>query len=254
VFSAVGLLPAALAGIDLYKLCGGAAEATERCLSADISGNPALMFAGIQHAHYSAGRKISVMMPYFDSFFRAADWFRQLWAESLGKEKNRKGETVNAGPTPVAALGATDQHSQVQLYREGPDDKIFTFLLLKKFRRDAPIPDAFPNAAEDYGYLAGKTFGGLIDAEGRATTAAIIGAGRPSIVIELEAMSPRNMGYLMQTFMIAAACAGELFDVNAFNQPGVQLGKDLTYSLMGKKGFEGIADKYSIPTDAGYLM
>jgi len=241
VLSAVGLLPAALAGIDVKELCQGAIDANERNLSDKVIKNPALNLAGFHYLHYLAGRRIAVMMPYCDGLFRTADWFRQLWAESLGKVFNRKNEIINIGPTPIAALGATDQHSQVQLYMEGPNDKFYTFLLVDKFRNDLEIPKPMPKAIRSYGYLAGHTFGQLINFEARATIAALKTMGKPSMNIEMDRLNARNLGYLLQTLMTATAFAGELFDINAFDQPGVELGKRFTYSMMGRKGYESEA-------------
>jgi glucose-6-phosphate isomerase len=237
VLSPVGLLPAALVGIDIDALLAGAAEMDERCSTSDFFANPAALFAGLQYlAHTRANASIHVMMPYSDRLFGMADWFRQLWAESLGKRVDRQGRDVFLGPTPVKALGATDQHSQVQLYMEGPFDKTVTFLALRAGPVDLPIPSAYP-AVDELGYLGGHTLGHLLDVERRATRAALTANGRMNMTIELPELGAGSIGQLLMMLQIATVYAGELYDVNALDQPGVELGKQLTYGLMGRAGF-----------------
>src|SRR5262249_29387226 len=136
VLSAVGLVPAALVGIDIRKVTAGAARITYDCWQSDIAKNPALR-AALHHYLLCTrkGKSIQVAFPYSNQLWGTAFWFRQLWAESLGKAVNRSGETAHTGQTPVAALGTTDQHSQVQLYIEGPNDKVFTFWAVEKFSK-----------------------------------------------------------------------------------------------------------------------
>lgn len=138
--SPVGLLPAAVVGIDIEKLLQGAREMDEKCKTDDLFANPALMCAVLQVLSVRQGKNVGVIMPYADSLKYVADWYGQLWAESLGKQKDRSGKDVFAGQTPVKALGVTDQHSQVQLYNEGPFDKVITFIEVKNFRSDVVIP------------------------------------------------------------------------------------------------------------------
>jgi glucose-6-phosphate isomerase len=237
VLSPVGLLPAALVGIDIDALLAGAAEMDERCRTSDFFANPAALFAGLQYlAHTTANASIHVMMPYSDRLYGMADWFRQLWAESLGKRVDRQGRDVFLGPTPVKALGATDQHSQVQLYMEGPFDKTVTFLALRAAPVDLPIPSAYP-AVDELGYLGGHTLGQLLDVERRATRTALTTNGRMNMTIELPELGAGSIGQLLMMLQIATVYAGELYDVNALDQPGVELGKQLTYGLMGRAGF-----------------
>ncbi|MDI6740216.1 MAG: glucose-6-phosphate isomerase, partial [Candidatus Edwardsbacteria bacterium] len=141
----VGLFPLAMAGVDVKSLMKGAASVRELTLNENPWRNPARLYGLLQYLLYQKGCRINVMMPYADSLYLMADWFRQLWAESLGKRIDNTGATVETGPTPVKALGATDQHSQVQLYIEGPRDKSITFLRVEKFRTDEKIPRAYPN-------------------------------------------------------------------------------------------------------------
>jgi glucose-6-phosphate isomerase len=173
------------------------------------------------------------MMPYSDRLYGFADWFRQLWAESLGKEKDNNGQIVNVGPTPIKALGVTDQHSQIQLYREGPYDKIVVFLSVEKFGCEIKIP----KFKEEH-YLCGHTLNELFKSEERATIASLTQAKRPNLTITFPKIDEEHIGQFIYMLELATAYAGELFNIDAFNQPGVVLGKNYTYALLGRKGYE----------------
>jgi glucose-6-phosphate isomerase len=238
VLSAVGLLPAALVGIDVDELLAGAAAMDERCRTSELARNPAGLFAALQDlAHTRAGASIHVMMPYSDRLAFVADWFCQLWAESLGKRTDAQGNEVFRGPTPVKAVGATDQHSQVQLYMEGPFDKTIAFLAVRSRANDVQIPSIYADIPS-LAYLGGHTFGELIDAERAATSAALAQRGRMNLTIELPALSAHALGQLFMMLQIATVYAGELYEVNPLDQPGVELGKQLTYGLLGRAGHE----------------
>ncbi|MFH0948787.1 MAG: glucose-6-phosphate isomerase [Elusimicrobiota bacterium] len=232
VLSPVGLISAAFCGIKIEKLLEGARDMDTRC-GQDISKNPAAIYAAIQYILYQKGKKINVMMPYCQALSDVSDWFRQLWAESLGKKTNIKNEIVNVGPTPVKALGVTDQHSQVQLYIEGPHDKIITFLSVEKYRTNVLIPPT-----KEKHYLEGHTLNELIKSEEEATRVALTKQSRPNCTIILPEVSEYTIGQLFYMLELATAYIGELFEINAFDQPGVELGKVLTYGLMGRPGFE----------------
>ncbi|MFH1367567.1 MAG: glucose-6-phosphate isomerase [Elusimicrobiota bacterium] len=232
VMSSVGLISAAFTGVDIEKLLAGAAQMDSRCNTNKLLDNPAAVYAAIQYLFYWKKRPLSVMMPYSSALYGVADWYRQLWAESLGKKTDRKGQNVFVGPTPVKALGATDQHSQVQLYIEGPHDKVFTFLSVGKFNSTVKIP------SYDRHYLGGHSLNELLKAEEEATRVALTKEGRPNLTIELPSINAGTIGQLFYMLELATAYAGELFDINAFDQPGVELGKVLTYGLMGRSGFE----------------
>jgi glucose-6-phosphate isomerase len=176
-------------------------------------------------------------MPYADRLRSLALWFQQLWAESLGKERNRAGEVVEAGPTPLPAVGATDQHAQVQLFMEGPRDKVILFLAVEEPGADVRIPALHPGI-DTLSYLGGHSLAELLDAERRATTEALRRRGRPSMTLELERVDARTLGALFMLFEVATVLAGGLYDVDALVQPGVELGKELTYGLLGREGFE----------------
>ncbi|HEX6694198.1 MAG TPA: glucose-6-phosphate isomerase [Longimicrobiales bacterium] len=238
VLSAVGLLPAALVGIDVAALLAGAADMIERCGTSDLRANPAALFAVLQYlAQTEKGAPMHVMMPYSDQLAGLSDWYCQLWAESLGKRKDRAGRDVFRGPTPVSALGATDQHSQVQLYMEGPFDKTITFLAVKQLDSDVAVPRLHEDI-EDIAYLGGATLGSLLTAELHATAAALSRNGRMNMRIEVPRVDAHAIGQLLMMLQIATVYAGGFYDVNPLDQPGVELGKQLTYGLMGRSGFE----------------
>ena len=239
VLSAVGLLSAAVTGIDIHKLLEGAAEMDKLCKqSSKLWENPALTGAALHYLMDKAkGKNVQVMMPYSHALRDVADWFRQLWAESLGKRVDRAGKVVHCGQTPEKAVGATDQHSVMQLYIEGPFDKVVTFLTVDEFETRCDIPHAFPEF-ETVKYLGGHTMNELLNAEGKATELALTQSGKPNCAIRLKHACERSVGALLYLLEMQTAYAGELYNINAFDQPGVELGKVNTYALMGRKGFE----------------
>lgn len=235
VLSPVGLLPAALIGIDIGAMLAGAADMVRRCATSEIQKNPAGTYATLQWLADTKHQKpIHVLMPYVDPLRDVAAWFVQLWAESLGKCHPSGAHT---GPTPVPALGATDQHSQVQLFMEGPLDKTVTFIAAEQGGTDVTIP-ALHADVPDLSYLGGHTLWELLNTERRATTGALAARGRPSATIEIEQVDEWHVGSLLMFFEIATAYAGALYGINAFDQPGVELGKLYTYGIMGRPGFE----------------
>ena len=232
VMTAVGLLPAALVGVDTAELLAGAADMRTRCASSDLATNIAGVFASLQHLADSAHhRPIQVLMPYSDALRDMADWFVQLWAESLGKHRT-KGD-AGFGPTPLGALGATDQHSKVQLFMEGPGDKTVTFIGVDDVPADVEIPRLHPDVPE-LAYLGGHRLGELLDIERRATAGALARRGRPNMTLTLERVDPWHVGALLMFLELATAYAGQLYGVNAFDQPGVELGKQFTYAMLGR--------------------
>ncbi len=245
VLTPVGTLPAALIGIDVRSLLAGAGEMARRCASAELAANPAGLYAILQWLSDTRLKKsIAVFMPYSDPLRDFAAWFVQLWAESLGK---RRPDGTSVGSTPLAALGATDQHAQVQLFMEGPADKTVTFVAVKERSTDVKIPTAFPDAKE-LGYLAGHTLGELIDIEQRATAGALARRGRPNMTIHLDRVDAGHVGQLMMLLEIATAYAGQLYGIDAFNQPGVELGKQFAYALLGRPGADAAKKEWdSLP-------
>jgi glucose-6-phosphate isomerase len=232
VLTPVGVLPAALIGIDTAKMLVGAGEMAQRCTGAMLSKNPAGAFATLQYlADSKAGKHVHVLMPYSDALRDMAAWFVQLWAESLGKAQISTKQHV--GPTPLAALGATDQHSQVQLFMEGPADKTITFIGVPRPSDDVTIPTLHPKVSE-LAYLGGHTLGEVLDVERRATAGALARRGRPNMTLELDGVDAWHVGALFMLLEAATIYAGALYDVNPLDQPGVELGKQFTYALLGR--------------------
>ena len=233
----VGLLPAAFTGVDIKQLLAGAAAMDKICEADDITKNPAHMYALLNYIAMENNMPMSVMMPYADSLKFMADWYAQLWAESLGKKFDNNGNVVNVGPTPVKALGVTDQHSQVQLYTEGPFDKIVVFLGVENYRETITIPKIYENIPS-LGFLGGVTHNKLIQVEQLATEYALLSAGKPSMTITLEEVNEHTLGQLMYLFEVATGFCGELMNIDAFDQPGVEEGKNATYAMFGRPGYE----------------
>ncbi len=245
VLSPVGLLPAALIGIDIRGVMAGAAACAARCTGAELTGNPAGVFAVLQWlADTSHGGRIQVLMPYADGLRDIASWFVQLWAESLGKIR---ADGTSVGPTPLPAVGATDQHAQVQLFMEGPRDKTVTFIKVAGREALGLIPSRHAERPE-LGYLGGRTLGHLLEVERQATAGALAARGRLNLTITVPALDARSVGALLYLFELATAYAGELYEVNAFDQPGVEIGKQFAYAMLGRAGSEAAkAEWESLP-------
>lgn len=238
VLSAVGLLSSALVGIDVQGLLKGAAAMDERCRAPKLFENPALVHAAIQYLLHTKKRKpMAVTMSYSHRLRDMADWYAQLLAESLGKRKSRSGEDVFRGPTPIRAVGVTDQHSQVQLYTEGPFDKWFTLLSVEEPDHAVTIPLAYEDR-EGVAYLGGRTLKELFHAERDGTRIALTEARRPNATISMENVDAHSIGQLIYLLELSVAVMGEHYDVDAFDQPGVEAGKLAAYALMGRKGYE----------------
>jgi len=238
VLSPVGLLPAAVAGIDIAELLAGARSADRTCKKGSLWKNPAVMNAVLQVLAYTVKKKpLSVMMPYSDALRDIADWYRQIWAESLGKRLDLHGRVVNVGPTPIKALGVTDQHSQLQLYMEGPFDKVITFVTAGKFRKTVRIPKGFDHM-DGISYLGGNMLNDLMQAEEEATELALTLARRIHTAIRLPEINPFTVGQLLFMLEVQTLYAGGLLGINPMDQPGVEAGKQFTYGIMGRNGFE----------------
>jgi glucose-6-phosphate isomerase len=228
VLTPVGLLPAAVTGLDVEALLAGAAQCVDE-VNEQGAEHPAIIGAAMHYLMDTGkGRNIRVMMTYADALERLATWFVQLWAESLGKD--------GKGSTPHGAVGTTDQHSQVQLYMEGPQDKVVEIVEVENHPRDLTIPEAY-EYLEGVGYLGGHTMTELLSVECDATRRSLAEAKRPNSTIKLGTVSEENLGYVFQALEVQTAVAGSLYGVNAFNQPGVEAGKQITYSRMGRPGY-----------------
>ncbi len=237
VFSAVGLLPLALVGIDIEEIMNGIKDMDLALKNTDIHQNIAAQAALVQYLlDTKKGKNISVIMPYSSRLKYISDWYVQLWAESLGKEVNNNNEVINNGQTPVKALGATDQHSQIQLYNEGPNNKIITFIRVDEFDTTLEIPRIFEYTG--IGYLGGKTVNALLNAEADSTRVTLADYKRPTMTITLPEINGYHVAQLLYMLEVQTAIAGELYNINAFDQPGVEQAKNYTYALMGRAGFE----------------
>jgi glucose-6-phosphate isomerase len=233
--SAVGLAVAALSGVDVEGVLAGAADAADR-LAGSLFDCPAYAYGTTCYALAERGAAVNAMMPYAESLESFAEWFAQLWAESLGKD--------GLGQTPARALGATDQHSQLQLYRAGPHDKVVT-LLRPTDRDDVAIPES---ELEGLAYLGGSTLGELLDAEFEATEASLAAADVPTVRVEVDAVDARGVGDLLYSMEAACVLYGELAGVETFTQPAVEWGKRAARGLLGGGEFEEAAAVAEKPT------
>ncbi len=241
VLSPVGLFSAAMCGIDTDAMLAGAAAMRKRCEETQWRDNPATMLAAIKYlASFAKGKNLHVMMPYSNRLYAMADWYRQLWAESLGKQHSRDGREIFAGPTPIKALGTTDQHSQVQLYREGPNDKLTIFLESARHPQNVRVPDAFADR-EGLSYLRKARLDKLLNAEKTATEYALAASNRPSVTIKFDKISPESIGEFIFLYEYTTSLMGELLNIDAYDQPAVELGKKATFALMGRAGYDEMA-------------
>ena len=228
VLTPVGLLPAALAGIDPHELLAGAAWAASVCGSPDPRENLALAAAACLHScDVELGRPILATVAYADALGPLGEWFAQLWAESLGKG--------GRGPTPVSAVGATCQHSQLQLWMEGPPNTVVAFVELDAFRRELDIPNAGLGHHPEVALVAGHAMGHLLRTEKRATEQALTDAGRPNLTWRLPSVSPRSLAALMVLWEAMTAYAGALYGIDPFDQPGVEAGKIIMKRILAEK-------------------
>ncbi len=233
----VGTLPLAFAEVDIAGFIAGCRKANDNA-NLPAEKNLAAQTALINHLLAEKGLNINVFMPYSTRLRFLPDWFVQLHDESLGKTLDRTGKEVRTGTTAVRAVGTTDQHAQVQLFREGPHDKLITLIRLEKPTENLEIPSVV--GLEKLDYLFGRNFFELLDAEAKATAHALAKGGQPNFTFLLESLTAESLGELMQHQMWQTAFLGELWNINAFDQPGVELGKEFTYALMGRPGWEGL--------------
>lgn len=236
VLSAVGLFPAAAAGLDVTALLRGAARMEERCRTGELTRNPAGVVATLLHrADVERGQRVHVFMPYCDRLRSFALWVQQLWGESLGKATRSDGRPAATGPTPLPAAGATDQHSLLQLFMDGPADKVVCFLTVDAADDPIPIGDA-PASLPAFEFPEGHTLNQLMAVEHAATAAALRTRGRPSLTIRLARLDAEAVGGLILLFQAATVYAGFLYGVDPLTQPGVELGKRYVHGLLGRSG------------------
>ena len=255
VLTPVGLFSAAMSGVDIVSLLDGAAFMDKVCKSDNLWENPALMGAALYFlSHTKKYKNILVMMPYSNALGGVADWFCQLWAESLGKKFSLHKEVVHTGSTPVRAIGVVDQHSQLQLYMEGPYDKVITFLTIKRFGKEVSImnetlsgkkniPPSEGGGGEvtshnELPYLKGHSLNNVMKAEFEGTRLALTEQNRPNCTLTIDELSAFTLGQLFYLLELQTAYAGKFYNINAFDQPGVEAGKINAFAMLGKKGFE----------------
>ncbi len=257
ILTPVGLLPAAFAGVDIAQVCAGAAAMASECtapFSSDaqsFTSNPAAVFAAAAlMAQKNLGANNLVMMPYSDPLRLIAPWFVQLWAESLGKRHNRQGEEVRAGQTPIPAVGATDQHAQVQFFIEGPLDKLITMISVSEHRHSLLLPDELPER-DEVNFLHGRDLGELLWAERRATRVALLDAGVPVVELKLPKVTATHVGELLMLLQASCALTGWTMGIDPFDQPGVEAGKRMALGLLGRIGYESEAERVTMREDHG---
>ena len=237
LLSAVGLFPAAMLGLDVKALLAGAEDLTRDTAQCPLEENRVMTASVMTWDWFRKGHSVNVVMPYARALRFVANWYVQLWGESLGKKYNNAGEVVHSGSTPLGALGAADQHSLLQLFMEGPADKLVSFIRVESFRNPCAIGSEFAQH-EAVAYLGGQQMGRLINVEQESTAEALLKAGRGSRTLQLPEVNAYYLGQLFQFFMLETFINGELMGINTFDQPGVEAGKILTYGGMGRPGFE----------------
>jgi glucose-6-phosphate isomerase len=254
ILSAAGLFAAACIGINIDELLKGAAFMDSLCASENVWRNPAYMMAVLHYlSDVKSGRKNTVFMPYAPELEGITAWFSQMWAESTGKRLSKDGRVVNTGLTPVAARGPADQHSQLQLYMEGPDDKTVNFIRVHKKWRDEKVPAA-PPGEDGNSYLAGRSMSELMQAGLDSARAGLALCQRPSLTLNIPEISEFTVGQLVYMLEAQAAFLVELYGISAADKPGVELGREIVSDIMGKKPGSGIMKKPELPAGKKYII
>jgi len=243
VLSPAGFLPSEIIGVDSRQLLEGAQAVNQAIINPELEQNALFILGTSIFEHAVNGKSIHVLFNYSNLLFEFGLWFMQLWAESLGKKLSLTGEIINTGTTPLSCLGATDQHSLLQLFKEGPDDKIFGFLKVDHFPGDITLTGEFPTEKE-YAYFSGHTVAEQLHIEQMATEMSLIKAGRPCYQISLKNISPPTLGALFFFYEALVVYSARLWQVNPFDQPGVEEGKNITYSLMGRTDYAHRREEY----------
>jgi len=232
VLTAVGLLPLAAVGVDIRGLLAGSAANAARCAAENPRTNPALEMAAMFYLFDTRkNKRVSIMMPYADPLQLFGDWYRQLWAESLGKRRGGRRDDPPAGTLPVTALGTVDQHSQLQMYLESRRDKIFTFMTIDHWRQNPLIPLSSDDR-KSFPYLEGKRLQDVLEAEFRATSQVITEAGHPNMTLCLPTLDAHALGQLIDLYQRATVYAALLYGINPLDQPAVEKGKKLAIQLL----------------------
>ncbi len=234
VFSAVGLFPLAVIGVDIDKLLKGAQDIRRSCLQKKISTNPAALLAIIEYLHYKKLENISNLFLFSPSLESVGKWYRQLMGESIGKEKDKMQRIVNVGMTPTFAVGSTDLHSMSQLYLGGPYDKFTTFITVDKEKTDLKLP-SLPDYEKLVSNIQGRPLAEIMSAILQGVKTAYKKSRRPFVEISLPSKDEYDIGRLLQFFMMQMMYLGYLLDVNPFNQPSVEKYKEETRKILNKR-------------------
>ena len=237
VLSHVGLVSAAVTGVDIEALIEGALKELKDIKAKDVLRSQALLLPLFQYNLNKSGVNINVIFSYSDSLYYIGEWYKQLMAESLGKRYSREGKDIFTGITPLFLKGTTDQHSVLQLLIEGPFDKFIIFMAPKKYRKEIKVSEEIIRD-ERINYLQGREYSSLIKSEYLATKAALKKNGRPNVSIEFDKIDEFNIGRAIYMLEYGIIALGEMLNINPIDQPGVELGKKYTYGIMGRKGFE----------------
>jgi len=248
----MGLLHLAISGINIDEVLSGAKAMAKKCLARDINKNPALLYAALGIILYLKKKKsISILMPFSEGLKSSADWYCQLLAESTGKKYKRlvniseegletwyqdKKRIFNAGRTPIAARGTNDLHSIQQNNIEGENNKMVTFIRVESFKNDIRLP-----GGKDM--LSGRVYSELLSLAEEATEWALVKENRPNCTIIMPEVNAHNWGELIYFFEMATAFEGELLDINAFDQPGVEGYKNYMYYKLRKPGLSKDIEK-----------
>jgi len=255
VFTSVGLLPALFLDIDIKALLDGAKEVDSMWRRMPTEENPIALSALVNYIYDTEkDHTILAMMCYKDGLFGVGQWYQQLWAESLGKQFNNEKEDVYSGSMPVVLRGASDQHSVLQLFMEGPHDKLTVFLDADDVGRDIKFQTTILGDYKSISYFNGKTAKDLIQAELKGVRYALAMANRPNYTITIDKMDAYHIGGLLYMFELQTVMAATLYDVNPFDQPGVEDGKKATYALMGREGYEQKRDEMNNNIHEEYLL
>jgi len=244
VLTIVGMAAAKILGLDAAQFLKGAGDIEAELASASAETDMALQFAGINHLHSQAGRNILVTLPYLYKLHDFAMWFRQLWAESLGKKVNKQGQPAGTGTTPVVSVGPTFQHSQLQLYNEGPDDKLYSFIMAEQLPEDISLTGDYADL-KDFAFLKDRSMSEILHGQLATTRFALSKHGRPSMTVSVPELNEYYLGQLFMFFEIATVYLGIMWDIDPFDQPGVELSKNAMYGVLGKAGYEDIAKEFN---------
>ncbi|NLK52163.1 MAG: glucose-6-phosphate isomerase [Syntrophomonadaceae bacterium] len=235
VLSCVGFLPAEIAGIDSAQLLAGAQQMHQAICQLPAAQNGLFALGMALSELANRGRKIHVMFNYSSMLFEFGLWFMQLWAESLGKKNSLDHQVVHTGTTPLACTGATDQHSLLQLFKEGPADKVFGFLKVEQLP-EIVLANEFPSEKE-YAYFAGHSLAEQLHIEQLSTEMSLVRTGHPCYLITLRDNSPACLGALFYFYEALVIFTAQLWNINPFDQPGVEEGKNITYAMLGREDY-----------------